>query len=101
MTKSWTIARDHYDYSRYLSDYAYRPEYPKQVCGHAQTTEFEGLFRKYGPYEIEAWYAVARWKSPRSTGKTINRIKESGVSAGELWRLCDDYVQKFTPESFS
>lgn len=101
MTKNWTIARDSYDYLRDLAGYAYRPEYPKQIRSHAQTTEFEDLFRKYGPYEIEAWYAVVRWKSPRSAEKTIRHIRESNVSSGELWRFCNDYVQKFTPESFS
>ena len=98
MTEKWTFARDSYDYYRYLSNYAYRPEYPKRVWGHAQTTEFEDLFRKYGPYEIKAWHAVVHWKSPRSASKTINHIAELGVSAGELWRLCDDYVQNCTLE---
>lgn len=101
MTKNWIVARDSYDYSRYLSHYAYRPEYPKQVRGYAETVEFEDLFRKYGPNEIKAWYAVVRWKSPRSTDKTINHIMASGVSAGELWGLCEDCVQNSTLDNFS
>lgn len=101
MTQDWITARDSYEYNRGLREYAYLPEYPRRVSSRLETIRFEELFRTYGQHDLEAWFAVVHWKSPRSVGETINRIKELGISAGELWCLCHDYVQNSTRDNFS
>ena len=78
------------------------------VGDQSHTMEFEEWFREFGPYHLEAWYEVVFWKMYSQDGAAshrsqtvIDNIKASGVSAGELWDLCHDYVQNSTPENFS
>ena len=114
MTQSWQKALDLYRYRVDLADFKDAQMYPdwfEYDTGNgdrANTMGFEEWFREFAPHHLEAWYEVVFWKMYSQRGSAshrsqtvINNIKASGMSAGELWDLCRDYVQNFTLESFS
>ena len=60
----------------------------------AGTIAFQDWFRAQAGTELEAWFEVVRWKSPRSASKTRDHIERSGVTARYLETLCKGYVDE-------
>ncbi len=106
MPQTWQDVFNAYRYPVRLGDFKDAQRY----CGwfkydtgdgdRDRTIEFERRFRELAPHHLEVWYEVVFWKmySQRGTAShrsqtVIENIKTSGVSAGELWDLCYNYVQ--------
>ena len=113
MPHTWQKALNSYRYRVCLADFedaqTYRCaqtcrrwfEHDTGIGDRSSTMEFEDRFRKLGPYHLEAWYEVVFWKMYSQRGAASHRsrtvignIKASGLSAGELWNLCQDYIQR-------
>ncbi|MYC33785.1 MAG: hypothetical protein F4X64_11495 [Chloroflexi bacterium] len=113
MPQTWEKALDSYNYEVRLAEFQDAQMYPgwfKWDTGNgdrARTMEFEKRFRKLAPDHLEAWYEVVFWKLYSSDGAAshrartvINAIKESGVSAPQLWLLCQRYIDEPNRENF-
>ena len=107
MPHGWQKALDSYRYPVRLSDFQDAQkhtdwfEYNTGDGARSRTMEFEDRFRELGPYHLEAWYEVIFWKmysqrgaASRRSQTVIGNIKASGTSAGELWDLCHNYIQR-------
>ena len=68
--------------------------------GRADTLSFQDWFRENAGKTLESWFKVARWKSPRSADKTIAQIMRSGVSPERLEKLCRDYTERPSRQTF-
>ncbi len=109
---TWKTALDAYCYPVNLTKFADAAEYPGwfeqniKPGNRRQTMDFEDRFRKYGRDNLEAWGEVAFWKNyamPKARKKITRKVLAGGVSeacAAKLWRVCNDYVDKFDLESF-
>ena len=82
---TWEEARDAYWYDR---------------KGRDDTLAFQSNFTYHAPDQLEAWYQVVRWKSPRSAERTRAHIRNVGITARELLRLCEGNIENPTPETF-
>ena len=68
--------------------------------GRDDTLAFQRHFKHHAPNLLDAWYEVVRWKSPRSKGRTVNHIRSTGITARELLRLCEEYIDNPTIHTF-
>ena len=82
---SWQEARDAYWYDGRSRE---------------ETLAFQLYFKRRARRELDAWYEVVRWKSPRSAGKTRNYIQQTGITANALLRRCQNYMKNPTVYTF-
>ena len=107
MPHTWQKALDSYRYEVHLADFGDARKYPdafKYDIGsgdRTSTMKFEERFRELAPHRLDAWCEVVFWKMYSQRGAAshrsrtvISNIKASGVSAEELWNLCQDYIQR-------
>ena len=104
MPTTWEDALNKYSYPVNLANFADAHLYPgwferdTGIGGLNETAAFEGRFRELAPNHLEAWYEVVYWKmytqgrKDTTTRTAINNIKESGITASELWRLCYEFM---------
>ena len=118
MHESWTEARKKYQYPEDCSiDLAtfedadkYEGWFDCSFRGDFQSTKvFQHRFRKNAPYCLTAWYEVVYWKlysqnkgnrRNRITKGVIRNIKDSGVTAKDLYTLCQNYVESGDLQDF-
>lgn len=118
MPESWTEARNNYNYPEDCSiDLAtfedadkYEGWFDCSFQGDLQSTRvFQHRFRKNAPYCLTAWYEVVYWKlysqnkgnrRNRITKEVIRNIKDSGVTAKDLYTLCHKYVKSDDMKDF-
>ena len=107
MPESWIEARDAYCYPVNLTDFAdankYDGWFESKICGCLDSTRaFQKRFAENAPYHLEAWYEVVYWKyyfipnrmkRDCATRSIIRNIRQSGVTANELWELCSNYIE--------
>ena len=112
MPHTWKKALDAYCYPVNLTEFADAAKYPDwfecniEPGDRRQTMDFEDRFRKHGRDSLEVWGEGAFWKNyamPKARKKITRKVLAGGVSeacAAKLWRVCNDYVDKFDLESF-
>ena len=85
MDITWKVALDAYWYDK---------------KDRTATIAFQDWFRANAGKELEAWFEVTRWKSPRSALKTRKHIERSGVTARCLESLCQGYINNPCRQTF-
>jgi hypothetical protein len=114
MPKSWQIALMSYRYPVDLSAFVDSSQYPQwfsfslKTGSVAETMAFEEHFRLNSATALEAWFEVVFWKmfsqksyrSAKQTKHLIDFVAKHNFRASFLNRLCHNFVQEPTRESF-
>lgn len=105
MPESWKRALQEYSYPFDLRKFKDAASYPGWFEDNAdkgdrqKTMAFEARFREQAPSNLEAWYEVVYWKSPRRVDEVIGNIRSSQVTADELWKLAMKYMENPTRDT--
>ena len=107
MLDTWQNALDAYQYDfdlKCFQDAANHPgwfDHSTRTGNRAETIEFEDRFRRYAPDNLEVWYEVVFWKLSSQEGRrdgttqnVIRRLTNSRTTAGELWELTEEYIER-------
>ena len=107
MPDTWEKALKAYSYPVNLADFADKHKYPgffehSVDGGLASTREFQNRFRENAPKHLAAWFEVVYWKyyfipnrmkRDGATRSIIRNIRQSGVTANELWKSCHAFTE--------